>query len=38
MIAASQVPVPKERMWLKIRLKPTLAWLMVRSEKTCVSN
>ncbi len=25
-------------MWLKIRLKPTLTWLMVRSEKMWVSE
>src|SRR5450755_2024359 len=35
---ASHVRSPNDRMWLKIRLKPPLIWLMVRSEKTWVSE
>src|SRR6266403_935533 len=29
---------PNDRIWLKIRLKPTLIWLMLRSEKIWVSD
>src|ERR1700675_2914520 len=29
---------PNDKMWLKIRLKPAFNWLIVRSEKTCVSE
>src|SRR5882757_1864404 len=32
--AASQVRSPKDLMWLKIRLKPTVNWLMAFAEKT----
>src|ERR1700722_4242431 len=38
MFAASQVPFPKDRMWLKMRLKPTLTWLMLLELKMCVSD
>src|SRR5437016_14129005 len=37
-LAASQVRSPNDRMWLKIRLKPPLIWLRVRSEKMWVSD
>src|SRR5207245_3328983 len=36
--AASQLRSPKDRIWLKIRLKPALIWLMLRSEKMWVSD
>src|SRR5216684_5414832 len=35
---ASQLRSPNDKMWLKIRLKPTVTWLMLRSEKTWVSE
>ena len=36
--AASHERSPNDRMWLKMRLKPPLIWLMVRSEKMWVSD
>jgi len=32
-LAASQVPSPKDLMWLKIRLNPKVNWLMLFAEK-----
>src|SRR6266851_8898554 len=37
-MADSQERSPNDRMWLKIRLKPALIWLMLRSEKIWVSD
>src|ERR1700687_55642 len=37
-LAASQERSPNDRMWLKMRLKPPLIWLTVRSEKMWVSD
>src|SRR5216684_547032 len=36
--AASQERSPKDLMWLKIRLKPAVNWLMLLPEKTWVSE
>src|ERR1700684_1101368 len=38
MFAASQVPFPTDKMWLKIRLKPAVIWLMLRAEKIWFSD
>src|SRR5882724_1290665 len=36
--AASQERSPNDRMWLKIRLKPAVNWLKLRSEKMWFSD
>src|SRR6266852_1170257 len=36
--ADSQERSPNDRMWLKMRLKPPLIWLTMRSEKIWVSD
>ena len=38
MFAAAQEPSPNEEMWLKMRLKPKVNWLMLRSLKMWVSE
>src|ERR1700681_248827 len=37
-LAASHVLSPNDRMWLKIRLKPAVNWLMFWGEKIWVSE